>query len=193
MIGSLIEGMLVRYPDKSIWYVDHVNPSGAYVIPITGYRTKIITSKRFGRKEAEVIKYGRPMIISANSALEILDWSTFNRADIMRRVMARKDGNEGTAVLDAGAQLESGSGTKERAPRTQQKYLRTNKEAKDMKGQGRVILDHLNATTTPQTVSEVTAAVKGGISTKQDPERVVGYYLTRFKKDGLVNVVKEGE
>lgn len=195
MIGSsLVEGDLVRYPDNSIWYVDRVTFSGAYIIPVTGYRTEIVTSKRTGRQRAEVVKYSHPMMISANAALEVLDWSRFNRADVMRRVMARKDGNEGTAVMDEGQKLEGAEGAaKSRAPRTLQKYVRTNKEAKDMRGQGKVVLDFLNSTTVPKTVQEVTEAVKGGIETKQDPERVVGYYLTRFKRDGLVNVVKEGE
>jgi hypothetical protein len=93
------------------------------------------------------------------------------------------------AELDKGASVEGAA--KERAPRTQQKYVRTQKEAKEMKGQGRIVLDYLNATTEPKTVTEVTEAVKGGITTKQDPERVVGFYLTKFKRDGLVNAVKD--
>jgi hypothetical protein len=103
--------------------------------------------------------------------------------------MARKAANEGgVAEMDPGATVEGAKA--ERAPRTTQKYVRTTKEAKEMRGQGRVVLDFLNATTEPKSVAEVTEAVKGAIGGKQAPERVVGYYLTRFKRDGLVNVVK---
>lgn len=188
--------MLVKYPDNSIWYVDYVTASGAYVVPVTGYNTKIVTSAKKGRQVANIVKYQQPQVISVNSDLEVLDPTSFNANDIMRRVMARKQAEGGVAELEGNEKLESAEGTEgaagDRAPRTQQKYQRTNKEAKDMRGQGRVVLDYLNSVTEPKTVSEVTEAVKGGITTKQAPERVVGYYLTKFKRDGLVNVVKAG-
>ncbi len=191
MIGLLTTGMLVRYPDNSVWYVDHVSPSGAYVVPISGFHTEIVTSKRLGRQRARVVKYPSPQVISLNSALEVLDWANFNRADVMRRVMARKEGNAGVAELEKGETVEGAK--KERAPRTQTQYVRTNKEAKEMRGQGKVVLDYMNATSDPKTVSEVAKAVGSALGGKQDPERVVGYYLTRFKKEGLVNSTKPGE
>jgi hypothetical protein len=184
MNSTLKEGSLVKYPDNSVWYVDRVNASGAYIVPVSGYVTEIVTSKKTGRKRKMVIKYPRPIVISANAALEVLDPTTLNMSDVMRRVMARKDGVEGTATV------ESADGVKKpRDPREQAKYLRTNREAKEMKGQGRIVLDYLNGTTTPKTVSEITEQVKGGITTRQDPERVVGFYMSKFKRDGLVNVV----
>jgi hypothetical protein len=187
-MGSLQQGQLVRYPDNSIWYVDYISPSGAYIVPVTGYNTVITTSKKRGSVSKDVVKYQEPRVISVNSLLEVLDPESLNSKDILRRVMARKN-EGGVAELDKGASVEGAA--KERAPRTQQKYVRTQKEAKEMKGQGRIVLDYLNATTEPKTVTEVTEAVKGGITTKQDPERVVGFYLTKFKRDGLVNAVKD--
>jgi len=187
-MGSLQQGQLVRYPDNSIWYVDYISPSGAYIVPVTGYNAVITTSKKRGSISKEVVKYQEPRVISVNSLLEVLDPESLNSKDILRRVMARKN-EGGVAELDKGASVEGAA--KERAPRTQQKYVRTTKEAKEMKGQGRIVLDYLNSTTEPKTVTEVTEAVKGGITTKQDPERVVGFYLTKFKRDGLVNAVKD--
>lgn len=109
--------------------------------------------------------------------------------------MARKQAAEGgVAELEGTGAVEGVEGAAtERAPRTQQRYQRTNKEAKEMKGQGRIVLDYLNSVTEPKTVAEVTEAVKGAITTNQTPERVVGFYLTKFKKDGLVIGIKAGE
>jgi hypothetical protein len=188
-MSPLRQGQYVRWPDNSVWYVDYVSPSGAYILPVTGYATVITTSKKKGSISKDVIKYHDPKIISIESVLEVVDETSLDPSDIKRRVMARKA--EGVAEMEKGATVEGAA--KERAPRTLQKYVRTTKEAKEMKGQGRIVLDYLNSTTTPKTVTEVTEAVKGGITTKQDPERVVGFYLTKFKRDGLVNTTKAGE
>jgi hypothetical protein len=188
-MSPLRQGQYVRWPDNSVWYVDYVSPSGAYILPVTGYSTIITTSKKKGSISKDVIKYHDPKIISIESVLEVVDETSLDPSDIKRRVMARKA--EGVAEMEKGATVEGAA--KERAPRTLQKYVRTTKEAKEMKGQGRIVLDYLNSTTTPKTVTEVTEAVKGGITTKQDPERVVGFYLTKFKRDGLVNTTKAGE
>jgi hypothetical protein len=188
-MSPLRQGQYVRWPDNSVWYVDYVSPSGAYILPVTGYSTIITTSKKKGSISKDVIKYHDPKIISIESVLEVVDEASLDQSDIRRRVMARKA--EGVAEMEKGATVEGAA--KERAPRTLQKYVRTTKEAKEMKGQGRIVLDYLNSTTTPKTVTEVTEAVKGGITTKQDPERVVGFYLTKFKRDGLVNTTKAGE
>ncbi len=186
-MSPLQQGQIVRYPDNSVWYVDYISPSGAYIVPVTGYNTVIRTSKKKGRVEKEVVKYAESRVVSINSLLEVLEPGSFNLDDVKRRVMARKN-EGGVAELDKGAAVEGGAGKKERAARTQQKYVRTNKVAKEMKGQGRIVLDYLNSTTEPKTVAEVTEAVKGAIQTKQGAERVVAFYLTRFKRDGLVNV-----
>ena len=189
-MSPLKQGQFVRWLDNSVWYVDYVSPSGAYILPITGYATVITTSKKKGSISKDVVKYQDPKIISVESVLELVDGKTLNQEDVKRRIMARKS-DSGVAELDKGATVEGAA--KERAPRTLQKYVRTTKEAKEMKGQGRIVLDYLNSTTDPKTVTEVTEAVKGAITTKQDPERVVGFYLTKFKRDGLVNSVKSGE
>lgn len=193
--SKLTQGTFFKYPDNSVWYVDYVSPSGAYVIPVTGYNSRITTSFKRGRKSKDVVKYQQPQVISVGSLVEVLDPKAFNMNDLMRRVMARKQATEGgVAELEGTGAVEGAEGTAaERAPRTQQRYQRTNKEAKEMKGQGRIVLDYLNSVTEPKTVSEVTEAVKGGITTKQSAERVVGFYLTKFKKDGLVIGIKAGE
>jgi len=191
-MSPLRQGQYVRWPDNSVWFVDYVSPSGAYILPVTGYATVITTSKKKGSISKDVVKYHDPKIISVESVLEVVDEKTLNPEEVRRRVMARK-AEGGVAEMDKGATVEGAAPATARAPRTLQKYVRTTKEAKEMKGQGRIVLDYLNSTTTPKTVTEVTEAVKGGISTKQDPERVVGFYLTKFKRDGLVNAIKSGE
>lgn len=193
--SKLTQGMFFRYPDNSVWYVDYISSSGAYVIPVTGYNSRITTSRKRGRISKEVVKYQQPQVISLSSTVEALDPATFNKNDLMRRVMARKQAAEGgVAELEGTGAVEgTESAAGERAPRTQQRYQRTNKEAKEMKGQGRIVLDYLNSVTEPKTVAEVTEAVKGAITTNQTAERVVGFYLTKFKKDGLVIGIKAGE
>ena len=77
---------------------------------------------------------------------------------------------------------------KEPVQRVTQRYVRTNKEVKEMKGQGRIILEALEKSDKPLNVSELTEQVKGKFETRQDPERVVGFYLSKWKREGIVNV-----
>ena len=63
----------------------------------------------------------------------------------------------------------------------------TRKNAKEIRGQAAVILKHLDSNPeTSFTIESLTNAVKANIVTRQDPERVVAYYLSIFKKRGLV-------
>lgn len=187
MDSTLKPGQVVKMPDESVWYVDYVNASGAYIVPVTGYETEIVTSKRTGRQRKRVVKYLHPRIVSARSVLEIVDPKSLNMGDVMRRVMARKEGVEKVASVESADGKSTPSG---RAPRAQVRYLRTNKEAKEGKGQGRLVLDVLNATTKPLTVEDIANQIKGGLQTRQDPQRVVGYYMSKFKREGIVNAIE---
>ena len=191
MSSKLQPGEVVRQTDGSIWYVESVNFSGACIVPVTGYKTEIVTSKRTRRKRKKLIKYLRPMIVSAESGLEVLDPKSFNMNDVMRRVMARK---EGTETMEKPGKVAAAEGTEKVkgtfGPRAASLYVRTNKEAKEMKGQGRLILDFMNSTTKPMSVAQIAQQIKGAVQTRQDPERVVGYYLSKWKREGLVNAVE---
>jgi hypothetical protein len=67
-------------------------------------------------------------------------------------------------------------------------FTRTKRAPKvALRGQAAVILDHLDANKeTAFTIESLTASCKDKIVTRQDPERVVAYYLSIFKKRGLV-------
>jgi hypothetical protein len=56
------------------------------------------------------------------------------------------------------------------------------------RGQAKVIVNHLSANP-GQTVKEMTAAIGSFEGSRQDPERVVGFYMTVWKKKGWVKAV----
>jgi len=74
-------------------------------------------------------------------------------------------------------------------PRKTQVYVRTEKDAKEMKGQGAVILAALSELG-QATVADLVAKTKGQFPTKQSEERVVGFYLSKFKREGLAKVTE---
>jgi hypothetical protein len=72
------------------------------------------------------------------------------------------------------------------------KFVRTDKKnAKDPRGQAALVLAAMETAPAPQTIAEITADIKDSLITRQDPERVVAYYVTIFKKSGLVKAVAE--
>lgn len=71
------------------------------------------------------------------------------------------------------------------------KFTRTAKAAKESKGQAALVLAALS-TETGKTIPEITAAiVEAGLKTVQAPERIAAYYLTIFKKQGIVTASVE--
>lgn len=71
-------------------------------------------------------------------------------------------------------------------------FTRTNKPSKaGLKGQALVILQVLDANKDRGfTIVELTNAVGANLVTRQDPERVVAYYLCIFKKQGIVSITR---
>lgn len=67
-------------------------------------------------------------------------------------------------------------------------FTRTSRQPKaELRGQAAVILNHLSENKDKSfTIESLTEATKSNIVTRQDPERVVAYYLSIFKKRGLV-------
>jgi hypothetical protein len=67
-------------------------------------------------------------------------------------------------------------------------FQRTSRQPKnELRGQAAVILNHLSENKDKAfTIESLTDATKSNIVTRQDPERVVAYYLSIFKKRGLV-------
>ena len=67
-------------------------------------------------------------------------------------------------------------------------FTRTSRNPKnELRGQAAVILNHLSENKDKSfTIESLTEATKSNIVTRQDPERVVAYYLSIFKKKGLV-------
>lgn len=76
-------------------------------------------------------------------------------------------------------------------------YRNVEKNAKDCKGQAKLVLDAINASTTPETaltVDEVAKAIQdAGLKTVQTPKRIASYYLQIFKKTGIVRKVETAE
>jgi hypothetical protein len=74
------------------------------------------------------------------------------------------------------------------------KFVRTAKEmAKEPRGQAALVLEALATAPGPQTIAEITESIKDNLVTRQDPERVVAYYITMFKKSGIVATAKDPE
>lgn len=77
--------------------------------------------------------------------------------------------------------------------RATQIYRMTAKAPKDtMKGQGKLVYDTLRNMGGEATVGALTEKVRetGQLQTRQDHERVVGFYCSKFKRDGIVEAVR---
>ena len=70
-------------------------------------------------------------------------------------------------------------------------FVRTERQAKELKGQAALVLEALDNADGPATVEQLTATIKDlGLVTRQAPERITSYYLCIFKKQGVVRVVE---
>ncbi len=99
--------------------------------------------------------------------------------------MARKEGEvEGTDAATGEAQA-----AKPAKERTVQKYLRGEKSPeKELRGQAAEVLKALDESKgTPKTAKEL-ADMCVFAGSRQDKERVAGFYLSQFKKKGFVTV-----
>lgn len=101
--------------------------------------------------------------------------------------MARKEGSVAEPETETAAPA---GGTTAPAPiRSTQRYHRTDKVLeKELRGQAKETMDALNAAGDASlTAAEVAARCKYEGS-RQEKERVAGFYLSQFKKKGLVTV-----
>jgi len=70
-------------------------------------------------------------------------------------------------------------------------FVRTEKAPKqELRGQAAVVLEAIEAREDGGTIEQLGHDVTGTLVTRQDPERVVAYYLCIFKKQGLVRATK---
>src|SRR6187431_3023652 len=137
------------------WWVERVSQGSAYVTPLTGKPKPITTRKGITKM---VTGYPAATHISADALVEKLD----PESAYVRQVRRAK-------MTDTATQTP----TKEEKPRKTQIYVRTEKDAKEMKGQGAVILAALDELG-QATVSQLVDKTKDQFTTRQDPARVVG-------------------
>jgi hypothetical protein len=182
--GKVEAGDYVRLLNGWICYVECVTASGAHLVPLNDFKARITTRKRVTKV---VKRHKKPFVVSASCGAELIDPSKLDLRRARRIIAMGKI--EGAVQETAGAAAEAATPAAQ-VPRVTQKYLRTSKEAKEMKGQGKIVLDALNSADGPMNVEELTAQLKGKFTTRQDEARVVGFYLSKFKRDGLVNVAK---
>jgi hypothetical protein len=71
-------------------------------------------------------------------------------------------------------------------------FERTEREnTKNLKGQAALVMEALDNADGPADVPALTEVIKElGLITRQDPERITAYYLSIFKKQGLVRTVQ---
>lgn len=69
--------------------------------------------------------------------------------------------------------------------RTSSKYALTGKPFPELKGQGKVVQLAIEMLE-PSTTQEIAKSISRKLKTKQSPRRVVGHYITQFKKKRLV-------
>jgi len=168
----LSSGDVIKFKN-GLWIVMRVTSGSAYVIPLTG-KPKPITTRKGVTKM--VTGYPAETHISADSMVEKLDPESAYVRQVRRKMMG-----EPTATAEAPAKASK--------PRKTQVYVRTEKDAKEMKGQGAVILAALSELG-QATVADLVAKTKGQFPTKQSEERVVGFYLSKFKREGLAKVTE---
>jgi hypothetical protein len=139
--------------DGYLWGVVRVSPMSAYIVPLTGKPRPITT-----RKGVTKMVMGRPAPkhVSADALAEKVSPTHPVARRFQEDIMAEEQKEK-----------------KEKSPRQTQVYVRTEKEAKDMKGQGAIV-----------------EKTKGQFQTRQSEERVVGFYLSKFKREGLAKIVE---
>ncbi len=179
-----------RGPQLGLWYVECVTHSGAHCIGLSGFEAPI-TAKRPVKVTKIVQRHKRMQVIAANSMVEIVDPSRLDMVAIRKRIrMARKQEVQpqaGEGVTSTEAQAERPAAT----PRATQSYVATDKETKgEMRGQGKIVMDAIKAAGGPVNVTSLSQTIGKFEGSRQDTERVVVFYLSKFKREGLVKVVE---
>src|SRR5574339_1279205 len=115
----LHEGDVIKFKG-GLWWVERVSASSAYVTPLTGKPRPITTRKGITKM---VTGYPAATHVSADALVEKLD----PNSAIVRQARRAKMSEQEAAAAPA---------VKEEKPRATQIYVRTEKDAKEMKGQG---------------------------------------------------------
>lgn len=179
---ALTPGDIFKTSTGDVWFVDTVSASGAYCIHLSAHPTPITTRKKVTKI---VNRHYRNAVFSLDSLVDLVDRSRLDTVQLRRRItMARRE----ASVAEPGTETTEAKAPAASKERVVQRYIRTEKvPAKEMRGQAKETLDALNKATGPVTAKEVAdACVYAG--SRQDKERVAGFYLSQFKKDGLVTV-----
>jgi hypothetical protein len=175
--GRLTPGMVVRLSTGEIGYIADVSISSAHLEFVSRFEKPITTRKGVTKM---VMARRDPINISPAACVEILDPDSRYVTRIREHKMSDQDQEvqgEGTEAAEASA-----------STRAQQVYTRTSKKPeKEMRGQAAIVLAALDASG-GGTLSEMTKLCAGKFQTRQSDDRIVGYYLSQFKKKGLVSI-----
>jgi hypothetical protein len=172
--GNLQSGMVIKLPGGEIAVVDAVTRSSAQIRFASGYDKAITTRKGITKL---IIAHRAPTYISVASMVQTVDPQSEYARRIRERVMSE------TETITAGDVAE----VKEKKQRASQVYTRTEKQPeKELKGQGALVLAKITEMGSG-TIPEVAEALKGQFQTRQSDERVVGFYLSKFKREGYVS------
>lgn len=187
-----VAGKYVKLGD-GVYYVDAVTGSGAHLIPLSGRPGVIRTSRWSGKpvQEVEVFRHRRRyLVISRQALVEEVAPEKLDQRIMSRRIEMAKIEDIGTPETQETAQAAEAPANK---PRATQKYRLTDKAPKDtMRGQGKLVYDVLKDMGGEATVGELTEGVRNTnqLQTRQDVERVVGFYCSKFKREGIVTSVR---
>src|SRR5262245_3095327 len=166
--GVLAAGMVVRMPSGDVCYVESVNEGSALVVPVTAHEKPITTRKRVTKM---VMVRRPPYTISRTAPVEIIDPDS----GYAKAIRGRYDMSDETNAAQGNADI-----------RNQRIYIRTDKKVeREMKGQGAVVMKVLDEQK-QGTLSSISELCKGKFQTRQSVERVVGFYLSKFKREGYL-------
>lgn len=171
--GLLEAGMVIKLVSGETGWVEYVTDSAARVHYVSRFEKPITTRKGVTKM---VMARKDPIHISRTALVEILDPGSRYVERIQERMMSE-------------TQSASATETPASAPaRAQQVYTRTSKAPeKPMRGQGAIVLEALDRVKAG-TLSDITAECKGKFTgSRQGDDRIVGYYLSQFKRKGLVS------
>jgi hypothetical protein len=157
---------------KELLYVESVTHSSARVIPLSAYEKPITTRKGVTKM---VMAHKPPYHMSASACVEIVDPQSGYVKGIQER-FTMGDGTTATQTVPKNKAVRPGS-----------VYRRTDKKPeKDMKGQGAIVFNAISARGSA-TMNDIVADTEGKfVGTRQSGERIVGFYLSKFKREGYV-------
>lgn len=187
-----VAGKYVKLAD-GVYYVDAVTGSGAHLIPLSGRPVTIRTSSWSGKpvQEVEVFRHRRRyLVISRQALVEEVAPEKLDQRIMLRRIQMAKIEETGAETQQTQAAEAPAATNKTRAT---QKYKLTDKAPKEtMRGQGKLVYDVLRDMGGEATVGELTEGVRATnqLQTRQDAERVVGFYCSKFKREGIVTAVR---